>query len=106
MAQQPQSQTSQIPALQPPPPGYVFPARQTLIYTVDWRVFTAGTAYFHLEQQGDVQKVTASADSVGGGDDAVSGGGQVSVRVRHQDGLLDGVQQATAGGAAAGFPVS
>lgn len=65
-AQQLQSQTSQIPALQAPQPGYAFPARQTLIYTVDWRVFTAGTATFHLEQQGGVQKITASADSVGG----------------------------------------
>jgi hypothetical protein len=59
-------QQSQIPTLQPPQPGYVFPARQTLSFTVDWRVFTAGTAIFHLEQQGPVQKVTATADSVGG----------------------------------------
>jgi hypothetical protein len=65
LAQQQPSQASPIPALQPPPSGYVFPARQTLIYTVDWRVFTAGTATFHVEQQGNVQKVTASADSVG-----------------------------------------
>jgi hypothetical protein len=60
-----QVQQSPIPTLQPPPPGYVFPARQTLIFSVDWRVFTAGTAVFHLEQVGSVQKVTATADSVG-----------------------------------------
>jgi hypothetical protein len=54
-----------IPTLQPPPPGYVFPAKQTLTFTVDWRVFTAGTAVFQLEQQGPVQKITATADSVG-----------------------------------------
>ena len=41
-----------IPTLQPPVAGYVFPAKQTLTFTVDWRVFTAGTAVFHLEQQG------------------------------------------------------
>ena len=54
-----------IPTLPPPEPGYVFPARQTLTFSVDWRVFTAGTAVFHLEQQGSVEKVTATADTVG-----------------------------------------
>jgi hypothetical protein len=54
-----------IPTLQPPPPGYVFPEKQTLTFTVDWRVFTAGTAVFQLEQQGTVQKITATADTVG-----------------------------------------
>jgi hypothetical protein len=55
----------QIPTLQPPMPGYVFPAKQTLTFTVDWRVFTGGTAVFHLEQQGDQLKVSATADTVG-----------------------------------------
>jgi hypothetical protein len=54
-----------IPTLQPPVPGYVFPARQTLTFTVDWRVFTGGTAVFHLEQTGDRMMVTATADTVG-----------------------------------------
>ncbi len=54
-----------IPTLQPPLPEYVFPAKQTLTYTVDWRVFTAATAVFHLEQVGGVQKITAAADTVG-----------------------------------------
>lgn len=54
-----------IPTLQPPIAGYVFPAHQTLTFTVDWRVFTAGTAVFHLEQQGDQEKITATADTVG-----------------------------------------
>jgi hypothetical protein len=59
-----------IPTLQPPVAGYVFPAKQTLTFTVDWRVFTAGTAVFHLErtnpdQAGDQMKVTATADTVG-----------------------------------------
>lgn len=54
-----------IPTLQPPMPGYVFPERQTLTFTVDWRVFTGGTAVFHLEQQGDMMKVAATADTTG-----------------------------------------
>ncbi len=55
-----------IPTLQPPPASFVFPAKQTLTFTVDWRVFTAGTAVFQLEQQGTTQKITATADTVGG----------------------------------------
>ena len=54
-----------IPTLQPPVEGYVFPQRETLTFTVDWRVFTGGTAVFHLEQQGDQMRVTATADTVG-----------------------------------------
>lgn len=54
-----------IPVLQPPAPGYLFPKLQTLTFTVDWRVFTGGTAVFHLEQDGDLLKVTATADTVG-----------------------------------------
>ncbi len=54
-----------IPTLQAPQPGFVFPAKQTLTFTVDWRVFTAGSAVFHLEQVGNEQRVTATADTVG-----------------------------------------
>ncbi len=54
-----------IPTLEAPQAGYVFPARETLTFSVDWRVFTAGTAVFHLEQQGNEEKVTATADTVG-----------------------------------------
>jgi hypothetical protein len=54
-----------IPTLEAPQPGYVFPARETLTFSVDWRVFTAGTAVFHLEQLGSTEKVTATADTVG-----------------------------------------
>ena len=51
--------------MQPPVPGYTFPTDQTLTFTVDWRVFTGGTAVFHLQQQGDQMKVSATADTVG-----------------------------------------
>jgi hypothetical protein len=54
-----------IPTLQPPIPGFTFPAHETLTFTVDWRVFTAGTAVFHLDQIGNDEKITATADSVG-----------------------------------------
>jgi len=55
----------QIPTLQAPVAGYAFPDHQTLTFTVDWRVFTGGTAVFHLERQGDDLKVSATADTVG-----------------------------------------
>lgn len=61
-----QQASQSIPTLQPPVPGYSFPAHQVLTFTVDWRVFTAGTAVFHLDQVGTLQKITATADSVGG----------------------------------------
>ena len=54
-----------IPTLQPPVSDFVFPVKQTLTFSVDWRVFTAGTAVFHLEQANGVQKVSATADTVG-----------------------------------------
>jgi hypothetical protein len=54
-----------IPTLEPPMAGYSFPDHQTLTFTVDWRVFTGGIAVFHLEQQGDQLKVSATADTVG-----------------------------------------
>ena len=55
-----------IPTLKAPIPGFPFPPKQTLTFTVDWRVFTAGTAVFHLEQVGTQEKITATADTVGG----------------------------------------
>jgi hypothetical protein len=60
------AQYTPIPTLQAPLPVYSYPAKQTLTFDVDWRVFTAGTAIFHLEQQGTEQKITATADTIGG----------------------------------------
>ena len=54
-----------IPTLQPPPGGYGLQGRQTLTFAVDWRVFQAGTAVFQIEQQGSVQKVAATGDTLG-----------------------------------------
>ena len=54
-----------IPSLPPPRAGYIFPQRQTLTYSVDWRVFPAGTAVVHFESNGDNERIAASADTVG-----------------------------------------
>ncbi|MGA2650586.1 MAG: DUF3108 domain-containing protein [Terracidiphilus sp.] len=51
--------------LSPPKTGFSFPQKQTLIYSVDWRVFPAGTAVLHFEATGDRERITANADTVG-----------------------------------------
>jgi hypothetical protein len=55
----------QIPPLTPPRAVFSFPQKQTLTYSVDWRVFPAGTAVLHFEAQGDREHVTANADTLG-----------------------------------------
>ncbi len=55
----------QIPPLPPPRPGFTFAQKQTLTYTVDWRVFSAGTAVLRFEAEGDREHVTATADTSG-----------------------------------------
>ena len=49
----------------PPAPGYRFPNGQTYIYSVEWRMFTAGTAQVKAEPAGANQRVSAIADSAG-----------------------------------------
>jgi hypothetical protein len=51
--------------LAPPRPGFSFPQKQTLTYLVDWRVFPAGTAILHFEQQDNVEKLSATAETSG-----------------------------------------
>ena len=55
----------QAATLAPPRPGFSFPQRQTLTYSVDWRVFPAGTAVIHFEAAGSRERITASAETVG-----------------------------------------
>jgi hypothetical protein len=57
--------TQAIQTLPPPRPGFSFPVKQTLTYSVDWRVFTAGTAVLHFEANGPQEKLTADAESTG-----------------------------------------
>jgi hypothetical protein len=54
------------PPLPPPRAGYSFPQKQTLTYSVDWRVFPAGTVTMHLETDGNMERVTVTADSIEG----------------------------------------
>jgi len=56
-----------IPVLQPPPSNFDYLPHQTLTYSVDWRVFQAGTAVFHLDRDPatNTLKISATADSVG-----------------------------------------
>ncbi len=55
----------QAPLLAPPRPGFSFPQKQTLTYSVDWRVFPAGTAVLRFQAAGDRENITASADTIG-----------------------------------------
>lgn len=59
---QPAQNTLQLPA---PHPGLALPAKQSLTYGVDWRVFPAGTVTFRQEADGDAQRITAVGDSIG-----------------------------------------
>jgi hypothetical protein len=53
----------QVPPMTAPQAGFAFPAKQTLTYAVDWRVFPAGTAVLHLESDGTKEKLTATAET-------------------------------------------
>jgi hypothetical protein len=55
----------QTPSLTPPRPGFAFPAKETLTYSVDWRVFPAGTAVIHFDAVGNQERLTANADTIG-----------------------------------------
>lgn len=64
-SQQPTGPAQQMPQLPAPKAGFSFPVKQTLTYTVDWRVFSAGTAVIHFEQSGDREKLSADANTIG-----------------------------------------
>ena len=51
--------------LAPPRAGFSFPQKQTLTYGVDWRVFPAGTSVVRFEANGDRERITANADTIG-----------------------------------------
>lgn len=56
---------AQAPPVLAPMSGYTFPQHETLTFSVDWRVFTAGRAVFQLDQQANVMHVQATADTIG-----------------------------------------
>ena len=64
-AQQQQAPAKPIPPLPAPRAGFSFPAKQTLNYAVDWRVFPAGTAVMHFESDGKSEHLSADAETVG-----------------------------------------
>ncbi|MCU1312955.1 MAG: hypothetical protein JWM54_712 [Acidobacteriaceae bacterium] len=49
----------------PAPQQQYLPQHQTLSYSVDWRVFPAGTATFHIDSEGATQRINANGDSIG-----------------------------------------
>jgi Protein of unknown function (DUF3108) len=51
--------------LRAPEAGFNFPMKQTLNYAVDWRVFPAGVVSFHQEADGDMERVSVTADTLG-----------------------------------------
>jgi hypothetical protein len=51
--------------LTPPRTGFSFPQKQTLTYSVDWRVFPVATAQIHFESDGDRERLTATAETSG-----------------------------------------
>jgi len=53
------------PTLAPPRTGFDFSPKQTLTYSVDWRVFPVATAQVHFEADGDRERITATADTQG-----------------------------------------
>ncbi len=53
------------PQIMPPPPNYRFPNGQGYVYSVEWHMFTAGTAVVRMDAAGPEQKVTAIANSSG-----------------------------------------
>src|SRR3569833_4217829 len=65
LCQQPAPPVQQLPPLPQPRPGFIFPQKQTLTYTVDWRVFSAGTAVIRFEEAGDREKLSADANTIG-----------------------------------------
>jgi hypothetical protein len=65
-------QSTQLPsvsnasAIHPPLPAYQFPNGLTLVYQAEWRLWTAGTARFTLEDAGqNMQRITGTAESSG-----------------------------------------
>ena len=80
--------------LPPPRAGFSFPQKQTLTYSVDWRVFSAGTAVLHFEAAGDRERITANADTSRRHQPALPRQRPLPVHLRPQDRLHLRVRQA------------
>jgi hypothetical protein len=64
-AQPAQAQIGPESHIRPTPTNFQFPNGQTLHYTAEWRLWTAGTVSLKMEAVGTEQKVTGTADSTG-----------------------------------------
>jgi hypothetical protein len=53
------------PQVSPPRPNYAFPDFQSYVYSAEWHLITAGTGTVRMEPDGNVRKVTATAESQG-----------------------------------------
>ena len=53
------------PRIARPQPEYKFPLGLTYVYSVQWRIFDAGTATLRMEQAGPENRVVATADATG-----------------------------------------
>ncbi len=51
--------------IQPLRPGFNYPYGETLNYEGEWRFFTAGVATIRIDQAGNMNHITATADSTG-----------------------------------------
>ena len=51
--------------VKPPGPNYHFPAGQSYVYTVEWKLINAGVATLRMDTTGKAHKVTATGNSVG-----------------------------------------
>ena len=58
------AQNPQPAALAPPRTGFAFPQKETLTYSVDWRVFPVATATVHFEADGDRERLTTTAGRI------------------------------------------
>jgi Protein of unknown function (DUF3108) len=64
-AQNPTATIGPTAQILPPPSTHVFPDGQAYVYTVEWHLFTTGTATVSLNIAESGKKVTAMADSAG-----------------------------------------
>ena len=57
--------TTATPQIKPPTPAYHFPAGQSYVYTVEWRLMTAGIATLKMENRGEEHRIEVTGNSTG-----------------------------------------
>lgn len=64
-AQQASISAAPTPSIQPASGAYRFPNNQTLHYEAEWRLWKAGTGTLKIEQNGEFEHVTGTAEAAG-----------------------------------------